>query len=315
VKFPALKKRLPLLGLLIVFALAMSGCSDQYLVLNPKGPVGRTELKLIEESAILVGIVVIPVLLILAYIVYRYRDKKDNTAPYTPEWEDSKKLEVIWWGIPILIIAVIGWQTATTTFSLTKPPAHTSTKPIVIQVTAMDWKWVFLYPDQKIATVNYVDIPAGVPVQFQLTADAPMNSFWIPSLGGQEYAMPGMDMRLWLQADKAGEYFGTGANFSGEGFAHMQFRVESKSEADFNAWVTKVKQTAPALTKAGYDKLEKPSTEKEQSFSSYPPGTYEGTVDKNGGMNMPKMQDNMKKEETPSSTTMDPNMKGMDMGH
>jgi cytochrome aa3 quinol oxidase subunit II len=271
-------------------------------------------LKLIEESAILVGIVVIPVLILMAYIVYRYRDKKGNTAPYQPEWEDSKTLEVIWWGIPILIIAIIGWQTVRSTFSLTKPPEHTSTKPIVIQVVSMDWKWVFLYPDQKIATVNYVDIPAGVPVQFQLTADAPMNSFWIPSLGGQEYTMPGMDMRLWLQADKPGTYFGTGANFTGEGFAHMQFRVESKSEADFNNWVSQVKSTAPVMTKEGYDKLVKPSTEKELSFSSYPAGTYEGTVDKYGGAYMDQMQKNMKKEENQKSTSMDPNMKGMDMG-
>ena len=287
-KLRGLLNRLKVPALLATMGVMLSGCSEKYTVLNPAGPVAREELRLIYLSAILVAIVIIPVLVIMAYIVYRYRDKPDNKAPYMPHWEHNSKLEMVWWGIPILIIAILGYETAKTTFSLTKPPVESAhIKPITIQVTSMDWKWMFQYPDQKIATVNYVKIPAGVPIQFEVTADAPMNSFWIPQLGGQEYAMPGMAMRLWLQADKPGIYDGRGANFTGKGFAHMDFKVEAQTEADFNAWVKEVKSSSPALTMDGYNELKKPGTAETASFSSFPEGLFLETVDKNGGKYMP----------------------------
>lgn len=261
----------------------LSGCDrSKFLVLDPKGPVAQQELHLIIISVILCAIVILPVLGIFIYIAVRYRDKPGNKAPYQPEWSESKTLEIIWWGIPIVIVAVLGVFTAKTTINLTKPPVK-DVKPIVVQVTSMDWKWMFTYPDKKIATVNYAEIPAGVPVQFILTSDAPMNSFWIPELGGQEYTMPGMSMGLWLQADKVGQYYGSGANFTGKGFAHMQFRVKSVSQADFNKWADGIKKSSPALTDAGYKKLSKPSVEKELSFSSYPKNLFENIVNKNGG--------------------------------
>jgi cytochrome aa3-600 menaquinol oxidase subunit II len=261
----------------------LAGCEkDQFLVFNPKGPVAEQELELIIISVILCAIIIIPVLGIFVYITLKYRDKPGNTAPYRPEWDDSKVLEVVWWGIPIVIIAILGVFTAKTTINLTKPPV-TDVKPIVVQVTSLDWKWMFTYPDKKVATVNYAEIPAGVPVQFVLTSDAPMNSFWVPELGGQEYTMPGMAMGLWLQADKPGEYFGSGANFTGKGFAHMQFRVKAVKQSEFDKWADGIKKSSPALTKDGYKKLSKPSTEKELSFSSYPKGLYQDIVNKNGG--------------------------------
>jgi cytochrome aa3-600 menaquinol oxidase subunit 2 len=292
------------LSVLTFFGMALlSGCDkSKYIVLNPKGPVAHEELRLIIISVILCAVIIIPVLGIFVYITIRYKDKPDNKAPYQPEWADSKVLEVIWWGIPIVIIAILGVFTAKTTLTVAKPPVK-DVKPIVVQVTSLDWKWMFTYPDKKIATVNYAEIPAGVPVQFILTSDAPMNSFWVPQLGGQEYTMPGMSMGLWLQADKTGEYFGSGANFTGKGFAHMQFRVKSVTQADFDKWAAGVKKTAPVLTKAGYDKLSKPSTEKELSFSSYPKGLFENIVNKNGGSyynHMSQMGDGM-------------DMSGMDM--
>jgi cytochrome aa3-600 menaquinol oxidase subunit II len=261
----------------------LAGCEkDKFLVFNPKGPVAAQELELIIISVILCAIIIIPVLGIFVYITLKYRDKPGNTAPYRPEWDDSKVLEVVWWGIPIVIIAILGVFTAKTTINLTKPPV-TDVKPIVVQVTSLDWKWMFTYPDKKVATVNYAEIPAGVPVQFVLTSDAPMNSFWVPELGGQEYTMPGMAMGLWLQADKPGEYFGSGANFTGKGFAHMQFRVKAVNQSEFDKWADGIKKSSPALTKEGYKKLSKPSTEKELSFSSYPKGLYQDIVNKNGG--------------------------------
>ncbi len=270
-----------ILGLLGTLLLA--GCDkSKYIVLDPKGPVGQTELDLIVISVILCAIVIIPVMVIFVYIIIRYKDRPGNTAPYQPEWADSKVLEIVWWGIPVVIVAILGIYTAKTAIKVSKPPV-TDVKPIVVQVTSLDWKWLFTYPDKKVATVNYAVIPAGVPVQFVLTSDAPMNSFWVPQLGGQEYTMPGMSMGLWLQANKIGEYFGSGANFTGTGFAHMQFRVKAVSQADFNTWAAGLKKNSPVLTNAGYQELSQPGNVKELSYSSYPNKLYENIVNKNGG--------------------------------
>lgn len=273
-----------------LMVLFLSGCGSQYRVLDPAGPVGREELHLIILSAVLVGIVIVPVLILLAFIVWRYRDRPGNNAPYMPKWSDSKVLEFIWWGIPIIIVGILGAFTARTTFALTKPPGESkNVTPITVQVTSLDWKWLFQYPGQGIATVNYAEIPVGVPIQFELTADAPMNSFWVPQLGGQEYTMPGMAMRLWLEADRPGTYYGHGANFTGKGFAHMSFNVIATSDAKFNAWAKQVKSSSPALTMAGYQKLKQPGTIHTLSYSSFPPNLFNGTIWAEGGRYMPGM--------------------------
>ncbi|MFP3123263.1 ubiquinol oxidase subunit II [Ectobacillus funiculus] len=278
--------------LVAISAIVLSGCDERYIVLKPQGPVAQQEYDLIVLSTILCAIVIIPVLAIFIYIVYRYRDKPGNKAPYTPNWDDSKILEIVWWGIPILIIGILGFYTAKTTYALQKPTSNV--KPITIQVTSLDWKWLFQYPDQNIATINYAEIPAGVPVQFVLTSSSNMNSFWVPQLGGQMYTMPGMAMKLWLQADKPGTYFGSGANFTGEGFAHMQFQVVAKSQSEFNAWAKKLKQTAPALTKDGYNKLAEKGLADKMDYSSYPSNLFNEIIDANGGKYMKhNMQEDM----------------------
>ncbi len=277
-------------------AILLTGCDERYLVFNPKGPVGRTELQLINLSILLSAIVVIPVLILLAFIIIRYRDKPGNKAPYKPDWEDSKVLEIIWWGIPVIIIAILGTFTVKTTFALTKPPVS-DVKPLTIQVTSLDWKWLFEYPEQNIATVNYAKIPTGIPIQFVLTSDAPMNSFWVPQLGGMEYTMPGMAMRLWLQADQPGNYFGSGANFTGEGFAHMRFEVVAEPQEKFNEWVDQVKQTGKPLTRDGYAKLAEPGISDQVTYSSYPTELFDEVVFKNGGIYAAcKIADSISKE-------------------
>lgn len=275
------------LAALFLFAclFLMTGCGKQYFVFNPVGPVARIEERLIYLTVLLCAIVVIPVIILLGIIVYRYRDKPDNHAPYRPEWSESTVLEIVWWGIPVVIVAILGTITVQRTFALTKPPEHAG-PPITIQVMSLDWKWLFLYPGQNIATVNYCQIPTNRTVKFVLTSNAPMNSFWVPQLGGQEYTMPGMAMRLWLEAEKPGSYFGTGANFSGKGFAHMRFNVIAKPDAEFNAWVQQIKQTAPALTDSGYRNLVKPGVFNELSFSGFPSGIFMDTVMQEGGMYM-----------------------------
>jgi cytochrome aa3-600 menaquinol oxidase subunit 2 len=298
----------------------LTGCSPEYQVLNPVGPVGRTEEHLIILSTVLVAIVLVPVFILLAVILYRYRDKPGNTAPYNPEWVDSRTLEYVWWGIPIVIIGILAAFTAKTIFTLTKPP-EANVKPITVQVISLNWKWFFEYPDQKIATVNYCEIPTGVPVQFELTSDAPMNSFWIPQLGGQEYTMPGMAMRLWLQADKPGQYNGYGANFTGAGFAHMNFKVVAASQSDFNAWVNHVKTSSPVLTKAGYNELKKDGLANEASYSAYPPGLFNDVVMQNGGQYMYGSQtpsnsaSNSTQNGSGNMSNMNMDMSNMNMGH
>jgi len=266
-------------GMALLASVLLTGCGSEYLVLNPKGPVAETQYNLIKISIILCSIVVIPVLALTAFIVWRYRDTPNNKAPYKPNWAHNTTLEVIWWGIPVVIIAILGYFTVRDTYALVEPP-NKEEKPITIQVTSLDWKWLFLYPEQNIATVNYVPIPAGVPVQFEITADAPMNSFWVPQLAGQTYSMPGMAMGLWLQADEPGEYYGSGANFTGEGFAHMQFKVIAKPQAEFEKWVKEAKQSSAALTKADYEKLTQPGLSDQMTYSSYPQGLFEEIVQK-----------------------------------
>lgn len=257
----------------------LSGCGSEYVVLNPKGPVAQTQYNLIIISAILCAIIIIPVLAITAFIVYRYRDTKDNKAPYKPEWAHNTTLEVIWWGIPVIIIAILGFFTVRDTYALKESP-NKEVKPITIQVTSLDWKWMFTYPEQNIATVNYLEVPAGVPIHFVLSAEAPMNSFWVPELGGQIYAMSGMATDLWLQADKPGEYQGRGANFSGEGFAHMEFNLTAKPQKEFDEWVKQVKNTTPAMTKEDYEVLKKPSLSEKKTYSAFPQGLFEEIVAK-----------------------------------
>ncbi len=272
-----LLRQVPVWIMALMAGVLLSGCGSEYIVLNPKGPVAETQYNLIMISVILCSIVVIPVLALTAFIVWRYRDTPDNKAPYKPDWAHNTTLEVVWWGIPVIIIALLSFFTVRDIYALKESP-NKEVKPITIQVTSLDWKWMFTYPEQNIATVNYLQIPTGVPVQFQVSADGPMNSFWVPQLGGQIYAMPGMATRLWLQADEPGEYDGMGANFTGEGFAHMQFKVIAKPQNEFNQWVQQVQNTSPAMTKQDYQELAKPGFSEKMTYSSFPKGLFEEIV-------------------------------------
>ncbi|MGF9819783.1 cytochrome aa3 quinol oxidase subunit II [Brevibacillus agri] len=255
----------------------LSGCGSEYLVLNPKGPVAETQYNLIIISTILCAVIIVPVLALTAFIVYRYRDKPDNKAPYKPEWAHNTALEAIWWGIPVVIIAILGYFTVRDTYVLKESP-NKEVAPMTVQVTALDWKWMFTYPEQNIATVNHLEIPVGVPVHFQISAEAPMNSFWVPSLGGQVYAMAGMATELYLQADEPGEYAGFSSNFSGEKFAHMQFKVVAKPKEEFDQWVKEVKGTSPAMTKEDYNELKKQGLSEKKLYSAFPEGLFEEIV-------------------------------------
>ncbi|MFD2615396.1 ubiquinol oxidase subunit II [Paenibacillus gansuensis] len=264
------------LGLLLF----MTGCTNP-IVLDPKGPIGDQQRDLIWITTLICLAILIPVMALTAFIIWRYRDRSGNKAPYHPDWEHSTKLETIWWGIPILIIIFLGAITVKYTYDLLpSKPIASEEKAITVQVTALDWKWLFTYPEQGIATVNYLQIPEDVPIKFELTADAPMNSFWIPQLGGQLYAMSGMASTLYLQADEAGEYLSSGANFSGEHFGKMSFTTKATSKAEFESWVNEVKSKSPALTIDGYKKLSQKSVESTLLYSAFPNKLFEKIVTK-----------------------------------
>jgi cytochrome o ubiquinol oxidase subunit 2 len=212
-------------------------------------------------------IVIIPVLILLFFFAWRYRDrtgdaaanKKNSNVAYTPDWEHSKMDELVWWAIPFEIVLILGALTWSSTHALDpRNPLSTTTPPLVVDVVALDWKWLFIYPAQGIATVNVVRMPVGKPVQFEITSDAPMNSLWIPQLGGQLYAMTGMVNTLNLVANEAGTYAGGSANYSGPGFAQMQFSAEAIPQDEFDSWVRATKTRPTLLDEKTYDELAQP---------------------------------------------------------
>lgn len=231
-------------------------------VLMPEGAVGEKERNLIIFTTFLGLLVVIPVFVMLFYVAWKYREG-NSKAKYNPDWDKSRIIEGIWWGIPCAIILLLGVVTYFSSHELDPfKPLRSEVKPVKIQVVALQWKWLFIYPEYNIASVNDVRFPVSTPVNFELTSDAPMNSFWIPSLGSQIYAMSGMSTKLHLQANEIGEFGGSSANISGEGFASMRFIARSTSRADFEKWVNETKATGEPLAAEEYDKLHEPSIEK-----------------------------------------------------
>jgi len=239
---------------------------------NPQGFIAIEQKKLLITYVSLMLLIVVPVVLTGYFIAWKYRSS-NTKADFAPDRKQSAWSEIRLW-IPsstiILIMSFITWQ-ATHNLDPYKPLVS-SVKPIRVQVIALQWKWLFIYPEQGIATVNYLEFPEKTPLNFELTADSPMNSFWIPQLGGQMYAMTGMTTRLHLIADKQGEYRGSTAEISGAGFAGMKFMAKAVSQRDFELWVNSVKQSPHALSLDEYKLLAKPSEDT-------PPLFYNSTED------------------------------------
>lgn len=237
-------------------------------MLQPAGEIGQKQLDLILFALGLSLIVVIPVFSMTILIVWRYRET-NKKAKYSPEWDSNKLLEAVWWGIPAALIIIIGSVIWTSTYALDPYKSISSPQPTLnIQVVAMDWKWLFIYPEQGIASVNYLQVPKNTPVRFQITSDGPMNSFWIPQLGGQIYAMPGMETRLNLIANKDGDFRGSSANLSGQGFAGMSFTARSGSNLDFQNWINIAKISGASLDHNAYYNLSKPSKNNKVTYYS-----------------------------------------------
>ncbi len=241
---------------------------EHIAVLSPKGFIALQERDLIILSTVLMLIVVMPVLVMAPLFAWRYHESNKD-AEYKPDDAHSFFAEAVWWGFPLFIVillSILTWQSSVELDPFR--PLESENKPIRIQVVALQWKWLFLYPEQKIATLNFVQFPEKTPLNFEITADAPMNSFWIPQLGGQIYAMPGMETKLHLIADKPGTFRGSSANLSGEGFSSMHFESKALTQEDFDNWVKNAQGTPELLTKEVYQSLASPSQKN-------PPTTYQ----------------------------------------
>lgn len=242
-------------ALLLIFLTHGSG----FPLLFPSGSIGMAERDLMVRAVFLMLIVVIPVCVLAIFIAWHYREG-NTKAKYTPNWEHSKMEELIWWSIPFEIVLVLSALTWTATHELDPMKNIPSSEaPLHVQVVALPWKWLFIYPEQGIASVNEVALPVNRPVEFDITADAPMNSFWIPALGGQMYAMTGMTTKLNLMASEPGIFAGRSANYSGEGFAQMQFTARALPQTEFDAWVVNARASHDALTHDTYTALARPS--------------------------------------------------------
>jgi len=284
--------------------LLLSGCG--MTLLEPKGQVGMAEKDLIITATLLMLVVVVPVILMTIAFAWKYR-ASNTKATYLPDWSHSTKIEVAVWGVPLILLIFLGIITYKSTHALDPyRPLESDVKPVTIQVVSLDWKWLFIYPEQGIATVNKIVFPANTPVNFQITSDSVMNSFFIPALGGQIYAMAGMQTKLHLIANEKGEFDGISANYSGEGFTGMKFTATATSQADFDAWVADVKKSPKRLETAEYAALAKPSERNPvELYSSYTPDLFKIIVDKYEGM----------KRGTPHHEGKEvAGMEGMDMG-
>jgi cytochrome o ubiquinol oxidase subunit II len=257
-----LKFKIAILVLLSLAALAASVLyisSHSIAVLDPKGMIGEKERDLIITASLLMLIVVIPVFIFALIFAWKYR-AGNKKAKHAPDWEHNYIAEYCWWGVPLVIIVILAVITWRSSHELNPfKSIDTDQKPLVIQVVALEWKWLFIYPEQGIAAVNFVQFPEKTPVNFEITSDAPMNSFWIPQLGGQIYAMPAMRSKLHLIANEIGSYRGSSANISGKGFAGMTFTAKSTSREDFDEWAQSITQSASSLDLDGYSQLVIPS--------------------------------------------------------
>jgi cytochrome o ubiquinol oxidase subunit 2 len=259
-------------GLLSIGAVTFLGGCSTIALFDPKGPIGESERFVIISAIALMLIVVIPVFIMAFWFPLKYR-ATNTKSTYLPKWSYSAKIDFVMWAVPIAIVTVLAILAWTRTHALDPyKPIPSAARPITIEAISLDWKWLFIYPDQNIATVNQITFPVNVPLSFKLTSDTVMTSFFIPQLGSQIYAMAGMQTRLHLLADQPGTYAGHNQQISGRGYSDMHFKANAVSREEFQAWVQKIRQSPEKLDLDRYEKLAKPS-------AGYHPVTYFSAVE------------------------------------
>jgi cytochrome o ubiquinol oxidase subunit 2 len=250
---------------LLLGTMSLGACSEG--VLDPQGPVASAERLLLINSTAIMLVVVIPVIVAILAFAWWYRASNIRASRQTTE-DFEGRIEFVTWSIPALIVILLSGVIWIGSHQLDpRAPISANAEPLRIDVVALDWKWLFIYPDQRIAAVNELVIPVGKPVQFRLTSATVMNSFFIPQLGSQIYAMAGMATHLNLLADRPGEYPGFSAMFSGDGFSEMRFVAKAVPNADFDAWVKEASGAPQVLDADAYSALAKPS-------KAVPPATF-----------------------------------------
>jgi cytochrome o ubiquinol oxidase subunit 2 len=245
--------------------LLLSACADG--VLDPHGPIASDEKTIMFNSLGIMLAIVIPTIFATLGVAFWFR-ASNTRARYLPDFHYSGRIEMMVWSIPAMTVFLLGSLCWVSSHDLDPPKRIASaTKPLTVQVVSLDWKWLFIYPEQGIASVNTLTVPAATPISFELTSSGVMNSFFVPQLAGQIYTMGAMTTRLQLLADTPGSYEGRSANFSGNGFSDMYFFVHAVTPDQFSAWVAKTKGAGPTLNRESYDELAKPS-------QAVPPFTY-----------------------------------------
>jgi cytochrome o ubiquinol oxidase subunit II len=272
VKHPLLATLTRIFGVGAVMLLG--GCNME--ILSPKGDIGAQEKTLLFTATGLMLLVVIPVIIMILTFAWKYR-ASNTKADYQPKWAHSTAIEVVVWTVPCIIVAILAVITWRSTHALDPyKPLVSEHKPVTIEVVSLDWKWLFIYPEYDIATVNEIAFPVDVPVNFRITSASVMNSFFIPQLGSQIYSMAGMETKLHLNAREPGTYAGISANYSGAGFSGMRFKAIATSQEGFDNWVKEAKASGTALTPAVYQELTKRSEHNPVAkYASVPPSMFD----------------------------------------
>ncbi len=297
---PSLARRLVRPALLPLLAL-LAGC--ERAVLNPAGDVALQQRNLIYASTGLMLLIIVPVLVLIVLFAWHYR-KGNETATYDPHFDHSTSLELVIWSAPLLIIIALGALTWSSTHLLdpfrplgrvsADKPIDPKAKPLQVQVVALDWKWLFIYPEQGIATVNELVLPVDRQVRFDITSTNMMNTFYAPTMAGMVYAMPGMQSTLHAVLNQPGTFKGMSANYSGAGFSDMRFGLHGVTPADFDAWVARTRAAGRPLATATYLKLEVPSEKVPvMRFASVSPDLFDRVVNRCVRPGTPCMRDVM----------------------
>ncbi len=282
----------------------LGGCNME--VLHPAGDVAAQQAHILAVSTGLMLLIVVPVMVTTVLFAWRYR-QSNKDALYQPDWHHSTMLELVIWSAPLLIIIAVGAITWISTHTLDPyrrlgriaegKPLAANAKPLDIQVVALDWKWLFIYPEQGIATVNEVAVPINREVRFSLTAGSVMNSFYVPALAGQIYAMPGMETKLHGVLNRAGSFEGFSANYSGAGFSGMRFRMIGMDDAGFNSWIATRKSTGKVLDSKAYLVFQRPSQNVRPGYwSAVDPDLFRRITERCVDPGTPCMSDIMRKD-------------------
>jgi cytochrome o ubiquinol oxidase subunit II len=256
---------------------ALGGCTEG--VLDPKGPISFAERQILFNATGIMLAIVIPAMLGTLGVAFWFRASNER-ASYQPNFQYSGRIELLVWSIPLMTVLLVGTVAWIGAYDLDPPrPIASSAKPVKVQAVSLDWKWLFIYPEEGVASVNQLTIPVGTPVSFELTSSGVMNSFFVPQLAGQIYTMSGMVTHLNLQAGHSGTYRGMSANFSGDGFADMHFNVDAVPPEDFAHWVASTRSAGPILDAQAYADLVKPSKSVVPfTYRSISPGLFAGIV-------------------------------------